>query len=285
MRLTVAAQAVAELADRMAANCHRGNMANTARPDEVGDGMATLENVTAITVDVFGTTVDWRSGMADQLSRIAAESGIEIDGAAYADRWRARYLPALARVNSGERSWAYLDTLHREALDDLLAELPDGARFDEPTRERLVRAWHRLPAWPDAVEGLRRLRERYLVVAFSNGGFALLTNLIKAAGLPFDAIISAELAQAYKPDVRAYRTAAQLLDRRPDQLLMVAAHGWDLAGAREAGLHTAFIERPLEKGPGGGADRAEETACDLAATSFTDLARLLDHEGHGDEER
>jgi 2-haloacid dehalogenase len=229
--------------------------------------------VRVLALDIFGTTVDWYSGVRDQLAAMFAELGVGLDAGEFASAWRSRYQPSMLRVMSGERAWAYLDTLHRESLDDLLGE--HGVALDDASRERAVRAWHALPAWPDTVPGLARLRRRYVVTALSNGGFALLTHLVKAAGLPLDCIVSAELARAYKPDPRPYRTAAALLDVAPGQVLMVAAHGWDLAGAREAGLRTAFVARPAEKGPHEPADRAEDTASDVAATSFTDLADQL----------
>ncbi|RFS84624.1 haloacid dehalogenase type II [Actinomadura spongiicola] len=231
--------------------------------------------VSALAVDVFGTTVDWRTGVADQVTDIAARYGVELDGGAFADAWRDRYLPAMARVNRGERDWVYLDTLHRESLEELLHIHGVADAFDEEARHRLVRAWHHLPAWDDAVEGLARLRRHYIVAAVSNGGFALLTRLVKAAGLPFDCIISAELARAYKPHPRAYQTVAALLDTPPPRVLMVACHTWDIDGARQAGFGTAFLHRPREKGPHRPADQASDTSSDLTVTGFDELADLL----------
>lgn len=227
-------------------------------------------DIRAITCDIFGTTVDWYTGVAEQVAQLLPD----VDAGDFADRWRARYIPSMNRVRTGERDWAYLDTLHRESLDDLLRELDVEA--DDATRDALVHAWHRLPAWPDSVSGLARLRTVYTTAALSNGGFALLTNLVKGAALPFDCILSAELARTYKPDAAVYHTAAALLDVAPEQVLMVAAHKWDLEGARAAGLRTAFIGRPLEKGPHREADRAEDVECDLHADSFLDLATQLD---------
>jgi 2-haloacid dehalogenase len=224
--------------------------------------------------DIFGTTVDWYTGVAEQVAEVAKNHGVELDGGEVASDWRGRYLPSMNKVRSGELPWTVLDELHRQSLDELLAER--GVSLDEDTRNRLVRAWHRLPAWPDAVEGLTRLRERYVLAATSNGGFALLTNLVKAAGLPFDCIISAELARHYKPDPEVYLTVASLLDVPPAEVLMVACHNWDLAGAKEAGLRTAFVERPLEKGPHLTADKPGEFEADITASSFTDLASKLD---------
>lgn len=234
-----------------------------------------LGRVRVVAFDVFGTTVDWRGGVAEQVGRLAAARGVELDGGEFADDWRGRYGPSMDLVRRGELPWMNLDALHRRSLDDMLAERGIGGLFDDEARGLLVRAWHRLPAWADAVAGLARLRARYVVAAVSNGGFALLTNLVKAAGLPFDCIISAELARRYKPDPEVYRMVAALLEVAPAEVLMVAAHGWDLRGARNAGLPTAFVERPLEKGPDGRADRAEDAEADLSVASFTELAAAL----------
>jgi 2-haloacid dehalogenase len=235
------------------------------------DGM----DVRVLAFDIFGTTVDWYTGVATQVAAAGAAHGVELDGGALASAWRQRYLPSMDLVRTGELPWCNLDVLHRRSLDELLEEQGAGAAFDEAARAELVRAWHRLPAWPDAVAGLARLRGSYVLAATSNGGFALLTNLVKAAGLPFDCIISAELARHYKPDPEVYRTVAALLDVRSEQVLMVACHTWDLAGAAAAGLRTAFVERPLEKGPDGHADRPGEIATDLVAADFTELASIL----------
>ncbi|MDA3650121.1 haloacid dehalogenase type II [Saccharopolyspora indica] len=234
-----------------------------------------LDDVRVVAFDIFGTTVDWHTGIAEQVGEVFERRRIGLDPAAFADSWRDRYLPAMARVNNAEREWAYLDALHRESLDALLAEHGVGNAVSESDRMRLVRAWHRLPAWPDSAELLTRLRRRYTVVALSNGGFGLLVDLVKAAGLPFDAILSAELARTYKPAPAPYLIAAQLLDVDPGEVLMVAAHGWDIDGARAAGLRTAFLERPAEKGPYREADRAAGTTCDIPATSASDLATRL----------
>jgi 2-haloacid dehalogenase len=226
-----------------------------------------MDGIRVIACDVFGTTVDWYTGVAEQVADLLPG----VDAGAFASQWRERYLPSMAEVREGRREWAYLDTLHRESLDDLLER--NGPDPDDGIRRRLVRAWHRLPAWPDSVDGLARLREQYTVAALSNGGFALLTRLVKAARLPFDCILSAELARTYKPDPSVYLTAARLLDVQPGEVLMVAAHGWDLEGARKAGLRTAFLERPGEKGPHQAADR--DVAADISVAGFPELADVL----------
>lgn len=233
------------------------------------------DQVSALVFDVFGTVVDWRTGVAEQVAAIAAECGVELDSWAFADEWRGRYAPSTERVRTGERAWAHLDTLHRESLDDLL-EHGLAVAFDDVARHRLVRAWHRLPAWEDSVPGLARLRRRYILGTLSNGGVGLLTNLTKSAGLPFDVILSAELVRTYKPHPAVYRMAVRLLDLEPEEVMMVAAHAGDLEAAAAVGLRTAFVERLDELGPGQVPDRVGEVGSDIAVRSLTELADSLD---------
>jgi 2-haloacid dehalogenase len=239
--------------------------------------MASLhpDSIRVVACDIFGTTVDWYTGVASQVADVFTEIGVAVDAGEFANSWRDQYGPSMQRVRDGERDWANLDVLHRESLDALLRRYDVADAVDEVARARMVRAWHRLPAWDDAVAGLARLRTRYLTGALSNGGFALLTNLVKAAQLPFDAIVSAELIRAYKPDLRVYLGAARLLDVDPGQILMVAAHGRDLEGAAAAGMRTAFLERPREKGPDRDAERAADVTSDVSGASFVELADAL----------
>jgi 2-haloacid dehalogenase len=227
-----------------------------------------LKDVRALAFDVFGTVVDWRSGIA----RAAAEYGLP--GERFADAWRARYAPSMELVRRGQLPWTNLDGLHRSSLDELLVEFEaDG--LGETEREQLVLAWHRLPPWPDAVAGLERLRSRFIVTTLSNGGFALLTSLAREAGLRFDCILSAELCRHYKPDPEAYLMVAELLALEPAQVMLVAAHKSDLRAAQRAGLRAAFVERPLEKGPDGGADRLPDAEAGVEAHDFLELAERL----------
>ncbi len=161
--------------------------------------------IRVIACDIFGTTVDWYTGVTSQIEETLQGLGIEVDPGQLAADWRGQYGPSMQRVRDGARGWANLDILHRESLDELLRQRGIADAVDESARRRLVRAWHHLPAWDDTTPGLARLRTRYVIAALSNGGFALLTNLVKAAGLPFDCVVSAELIRAYKPDLRVYR--------------------------------------------------------------------------------
>ena len=221
----------------------------------------------ALLFDVFGTCVDWRTGVA----REAAALGLP--GEPVADAWRARYQPQLETVRRGEREWVVLDVLHREALDDVLAEL--GLDLDPPQRDALTLAWHRLDPWPDTVAGLTRLKRRYAIAPCSNGHIAQSVNLARHAGLPWDAILGAEIARAYKPDPVVYRASVAALGIEPGEAMMVAAHNADLAAAAKCGLRTAFVPRPREHGPGQRTDLRAETEVDLEAGDFEALAAAL----------
>ena len=228
----------------------------------------------ALTFDGFGTTVDWLSGVAAEASRLGALNGVEADWTQLALEWRALYTPSMDRVRRGELPWTNFDRLHRMSLDQVLREV--GAEgFDPAAREELTRAWERLPAWPDSAPGLERLAGRFIVATLSNGNRSQQTALMHFAGLPFQRLLSAEDFHHYKPDPEVYRGAASALGLEPGQLMMVASHKSDLRAAHAAGLRAAFVERPLEKGPGGGADLLPDPLADFQVTDFMDLANKL----------
>jgi len=231
----------------------------------------------ALIFDVFGTVVDWRGGIIREGAELSTvRPGLELDWPAFADAWRSRYLPSMNRVRSGEQPWANLDALHRGSLDELLAEFGVAAAVGEDDRRRLVTAWHRLDPWPDSVAGLTRLKRRYTIAPLSNGNVALLVNMAKRAGLPWDLVLSAELVRHYKPDAETYLSAPRLLGLEPGQVMMVAAHLDDLAAARAHGLRTGYVLRPDERGPGGEAPRPRaHDELDLVVDSLTELADRL----------
>lgn len=231
--------------------------------------------IKALTFDVFGTVVDWYTTIVEEGRAWGAAKGITVDWAQFALDWRAGYAPAMARVRNGELPWLNIDALHRLILDDLLVNYQiDGLR--EAEKEHWNRVWHRLRPWPDAVAGLQRLKLRYIIATLSNGNIALLTNMAKHSGLPWDVILSAELAHHYKPDPEAYQTAADLLGLSPGEVLMVAAHQGDLRAAQAVGMKTAFIPRPLEYGPDNSPDLTSDPAFDFVAGNFNELADLLE---------
>ena len=233
-----------------------------------------LAMVKAMTFDVFGTVVDWRSSIIREGEQLTVRTGIEVDWPRFADAWRAGYGPAMRRVRSGELPWTRIDDLHRMILDGLIPEFGLTA-LDEAARDDLNRVWHRLSPWPDTVSGLTRLRTRYVLASLSNGNVALLVNMAKHSGLPWDAVLSAELAHQYKPDPEVYLTAADLLGLEPEQVMMVAAHKGDLRAAAALGFKTAYVPRPLEYGPDREIDTTPDPSFDVSATDFNDLADRL----------
>jgi len=229
----------------------------------------------ALAFDVFGTVVDWRRSIARQVREVGERLGIDADWDQFADRWREGYHAGMERVNAGRDDWKIVDEIHRERLDRLLDDYGMASGLDEIEKQALNRSWHRLDPWPDCVEGLTRLKSRFIVAALSNGNVALLTNMAKYGGLAWDCVLSAELARCYKPDPRVYQTAAQLLCLPCDQVTMVAAHSFDLRGARAAGLKTALVIRPHEFGPDGQPDLQPDPEFDWCARDLSDLADQL----------
>jgi 2-haloacid dehalogenase len=231
-------------------------------------------DVQALLFDVFGTVVDWRSSIIDDLSRFGAEKGLKVDWAAFADDWRGLYQPAMDEVRSGRRPWTILDVLHRESLDKLLVK-HSITSLSEADKDHVNRVWHRLKPWPDTVEGLTRLKTRYIIGTLSNGNVGLLTRMAKFGGLPWDVVLGAETARAYKPLPQAYLASAELLNIKPAQLMLVAAHNGDLAAAASTGLRTAFVARPTEYGPHQKRDFKADRDWDVVTDSFTGLAKAM----------
>jgi 2-haloacid dehalogenase len=225
--------------------------------------------VRALVFDVFGTVVDWRSSVAAEVRAL----GWPVDPAAFAGAWRAGYVPAMQAVRDGRLPWMHIDALHRRILDALLAER--GLAPPEAEVAELNRVWHRLAPWPDSVAGLQRLKQRFPVCTLSNGNVSLLLDMARHAGLPWDTIFSAELFGHYKPDSEVYLGAARLLDLPPEQVLMVAAHPSDLRAAAACGLKTAYVPRPLERGPGGAMEPWTPGEFDVVAEDFMALAAAL----------
>jgi 2-haloacid dehalogenase len=231
--------------------------------------------VKALLFDVFGTVVDWRSGVARGAAACFDAQGIEVDAWAFADAWRAKYDPAMAEIRDGKRGYVPLDLLHRENLDATLADFGLGPALDAAARAALNRAWEKLPPWPDAIAGLTKLKARYAIAPCSNGSIALMTWLAKYGGLPWDVILGAEIAKAYKPRPEVYLASAAALGLAPAEVMMVAAHNGDLAAARGQGLKTAFLPRPREHGSGQTSDLAPSSDWDVVASDLQDLARKL----------
>jgi 2-haloacid dehalogenase len=230
--------------------------------------------VKALAFDVFGTVVDWRGSIIREGAEWAAKTGLRIDWAKFADRWRAGYSPTIDKVRKGTLPWTKLDALHRIILDELLGEFQITG-LGEEEKESWNRVWHRLAPWLDSIPGLTQLKQKYVLATLSNGNVSLLVNMAKHAGLPWDVVLSAELFRHYKPDREVYLGAAELLGCEPSEVMMVAAHVGDLNAAQACGLRTAFVSRPNEYGSSGKADTASGEQFDVAALDLLDLAEKL----------
>ena len=233
-----------------------------------------LKNVKAMTFDVFGTVVDWRSSIAREAKMMGEQKGFDFDWDNFADKWRAGYGPSMNRVRTGELPWTKIDVLHRMILDELLSEY-NITNLTESEKDHLNRAWHRLDPWPDSVPGLTELKKNYVISPLSNGNVALLVNMAKYGGLPWDTVLSAELAQHYKPDPQAYQSTSEFLGFPIEQIMMVAAHKNDLKSAKGQGMMTGYIPRPKEHGPNTTVDSNPEDYIDIIGENFVDFANKM----------
>lgn len=248
----------------------------------LGDAMATADtpdgslaaSLKVLVFDTFGTVVDWRSAVIAEGRKLGKAKGLTVDWAAFADAWRAGYGPSMNRVRRGELPWTPLDALHRMTLNDLLTRFKVTG-LSEAEIDDFNRVWHRLRGWPDSVAGLTRLRKKFVIAPLSNGNVSLLTNMGKFAGLPWDAILSAELVRHYKPDKETYLLAPTLWDIPPAQVMMVAAHVGDLDAAKALGLRTAYVHRPLEYGPGRATEPPAAGRFDISVGDMKALATAL----------
>ena len=234
-----------------------------------------MSDVKALLFDVFGTVVDWRTSLIDNFTAWGKAKGIEGDWTALVDGWRAAYMPSMDEVRKHpERGFVILDDLQRQSIGPLAAKI--GITGLTPSDfDYLTRGWHSLHPWPDSVGGLTRLKTRFIIGPLSNGNVALLTNMAKFAGLPWDLVLSAEVFGHYKPDKEAYLGAAKILGLKPDEVMLVAAHNSDLAAAQSFGLKTAFVPRVTEYGPHQNRDFKADGNWDFVVKDFNDLADKL----------
>ena len=233
-----------------------------------------MQCVKAILFDTFGTVVDWRGSLIDELTTFGAAHRIAADWTGLVDAWRRAYVPSMDRVRRGELPWTTLDALHRASLEQLVAEF-GIAGLTAAQLHQLNHGWHRLRPWPDAVPGLTRLKALHVIAPLSNGNVAVLVTMATHAGLPWDMVFGADLFGHYKPDPETYLGAARLLGLEPAEVMMVAAHNADLHAARDCGLKTAFFPRPTEYGPHQLWDFTADSDWTVVATDIEDLAERM----------
>lgn len=244
----------------------------------MSNGSATVHpSPKALVFDVFGTVVDWRTSVVNELVEFGNTHGIkDVDWTRFADDWRAGYGSACRALSRGHGRWRIVDEIHRARLDELLEQRGLRNDLDDADLASLNRVWHRLDGWPDSPSGLTRLKSKFTIATLSNGNFGLLVDMAKHAGLPWDAVLSADIVGAYKPNPRVYSTACQMLGLPNDQAMMVAAHRGDLDAAAQLGLRTAFVHRPTEQGGPADAPMPEfASSFDYAASDLNDLADKL----------
>lgn len=233
-------------------------------------------SVKALVFDVFGTVVDWRSSVLEQFQAFGQDKGITMNNwEAFVDDWKSCYRPGMDAVRAGRWPWTNVDGIYRKKLDALL-ESYGITGLSEAETIRLNRAWHRCKPWPDVVAGLTRLKARYVLSTLSNGDVACMVNMAKYGGLPWDCVLSAELFRHYKPDPEVYRGAIDLLGWNAEEIMMVAAHNYDLRAARSHAMRTAFVPRPLEYGPGQTSDLKPEEDWDVVVRDFGELATVME---------
>ncbi|MCZ6842521.1 MAG: haloacid dehalogenase type II [SAR324 cluster bacterium] len=233
-----------------------------------------VSDIKVLTFDVFGTVVDWRGSVIAAASAFGNDKSISVNWEAFTDAWKTCYRPGMDRVNEGKTPWTNVYAIYRAKLEELFPEYGING-VSEGEMDHFNRVWERLDPWPDSVRGLTRLKEKFVLSTLSNSDFGSMVRMAKHAGLPWDCIITAEIAKCYKPDPRVYLTAIALLGCKPEQMMMVAAHNYDLAHAASHGMHTAFIPRPTEYGPGQTTDLAAEGDWDIVADDMEQLADAL----------
>jgi 2-haloacid dehalogenase len=239
---------------------------------QTGTGRS-MDGVKALFFDVFGTTVDWRTGVAREAKSNLEPLGYSFDWFEFADAWRAEYQPGMEEVRSGKIPFARLDVIHRRMLERIRPKF-GLQKVDEAVLQNLNLAWHRLDAWKDVPPGLHRLRQKCLLAPVSNGNISLMVDLARRNDFPWDAILGAELAGDYKPKPRVYLVAVEAFSLEPGNCMMVAAHSSDLKAAANVGLRTAHVARPNEHGPGTG-ESAPSVPVDVSVRSFEELADVL----------
>ena len=230
--------------------------------------------IKALLFDVFGTGVDWRSSVISECNKLEKKTGIPGNWEKLTDMWRQKYAPSMDEVRNGKRDWVILDTLHKESLISILKDLEIHG-LSEKDIDHLNKAWHRLDPWPDSVQGLKLLKQSFSISTLSNGGTNLLSNMANYSNLPWDNIFSAETFMHYKPDPEIYLKALSILSLKPENVMMIAAHAFDLRAAKDVGMQTAYVLRNLEFGENIKIEKINNSEFDIIANNFQDLAYQL----------
>lgn len=236
----------------------------------------TNKKINIIFFDIIGTTIDWYKAVYDQLLNITKIYNIKINIDSFIISWRNKFLPYIQDINQGYKKYVDFDTINKNTLNELINDLKLDNVFNEDMKKLMINSWYNSSSWEDCINGLNKLSKKFKVIAFSNSGMKLLIEIVKKEKLPFDCILSTDIAQCYKPENKSYLSIIKLINVTPEECMMVACHKWDIDGAHNVGMKTAFVKRPYEKGPNNKADESNNVICDIKVTSFNDLAKKLD---------
>lgn len=237
--------------------------------------MTDLSGITTLAFDVGGTVVDWHNGISEQLAALGAERGTQADWPAVTKAWRTAALQRALNATTAELPRGNIDGVHRETLDPVLDQFGLAGAFDDRDREAMTGFWHKLDSWPDAARGHARLRQKFVMSTLTILSVSLIVDISRRAPFHWDAVISCEMLERYKLDPLPYREGPRILQRDPGEVLMVAAHNFDLLAAAKEGLRTAFIKRPHEWGEGSTPEPEPDPAIDIVADDLEDLADKL----------
>ncbi len=231
-------------------------------------------DIKALAFDVGGTVVDWHTGISRQLAAFGREKGIEADWVALTKAWRMQGLQAAINKSRKEVPEGNIDGAHRETLDQVLSDAGVEG-FSAADRDEMTLFWHRLDAWPEAARAHARLRKTYIMATLTILSVSLIIDISRRAPFHWDAVISCEFLDEYKMHPSVYQNGVRLLQLDPREVMMVAAHNFDLRAAHEQGLRTAFIRRPVEWGKGTTPEQDLDATIDIVADDLENLADQL----------
>jgi 2-haloacid dehalogenase len=233
--------------------------------------------IRAVLFDVFGTVVDWHGTLIDELDQqLKIKNMTHVSSEAIVQDWVEAYSANMRNINKGLAPFETVDVLNQKALDKTLEKYGILNQFSLAQRNHMWMTWHRLKPWPDAVEGIDKIKNKYIVGPLSNGNVRLLIDLSKHANLHWDVILSGEMLGYYKPNLHVYRNAAKILNLKPSEILLVASHPYDLKAAQQCGFKTAYIYRPHEFGVVAKKQDVKKNDFDFSVTSITELAGMLE---------
>ena len=231
--------------------------------------------IKAMTFDIQGTLFDYYQPFARINNALNRRKGLSVNWSGFLGDWNAGAISIIQTVIAGKRAWIPPGQVFRESLDTVLSTRGLTGQLDDADRLEVMSVWSQMVPWQDSVEGIGQLKRKVTVAALSNAGMAGVIALARRGGLSFDAVLTGELMRAYKPSLDVYREASAYLGFPPGEIMMVAAHKFDLKAANAAGFKTAYIPRPFELGPETKVDRSPETYIDVVADDLIDLSRKI----------